>query len=186
VRAEKGGLAGEFVCDLKDAALGGDVQAVAALDLNGGGARAVHLGEQAACVRAQLALTRGARGRNRRHDAAAGVRLPRHPRLELRGALAREDHVRVAVDEARHNRTTAELDALVGRRRIACATHPRDATVLGDEGGVVQQPQRALVAKRRLARREFADAGEERRAHRSPSRIGMRTPRSSATSTARS
>ena len=116
----------------------------------------------------------------------------RHARGELGGALACEDEVRVAVHETGHHGPPAHIDALVSSGRPPRYTHPRDPPVLDHERGVTQDPQRAAVTERRVVGDQFADVGDERRGHDvgssalALSRIGMRTPRSSATSSARS
>ena len=169
----------------------GHIQPVAALRLDRGRAERAHLGDAATGARAQLRVAGSARRGDRCRDAAAGVGLAGHARGELGRAVAREDEVRVAVDEARDDAATRRVDARVGRGRASGCADPRDASVVDDERGVVKHSERRSVAQRRFACHELGDVGDERGGHwpapaPSPSRIGIRTPRSSATSTARS
>ncbi len=59
----------------------------------------------------ELLVGRGPRGGDGRADAAGGVRLTGHPRLELRGAVAGEHEVRVRVDESGDHGGTADIVA---------------------------------------------------------------------------
>ena len=56
----------------------------------------------------------GTRRRDRYPDAASVVGLPRHPGGELRRAVAGEDEVAVAVDEAGQDGAAREVDTTVG------------------------------------------------------------------------
>jgi len=68
--------------------------------------------------------------------------LPGHPRGELGGAIAGEDQVGVAVDEAGHDAAAVDIDPLVGGD--AGALDGDHASVLEDDGGVPQLAQRTV------------------------------------------
>ena len=100
-----------------------DAQPVPALDLARRRAAREHLVEPDAGLGDERVLRRGARGRHRRHDAAAGrgdlrVGRPREPPAQLLAPIAREHRVRVRVDEARHDRLSAGVDLLRVRQRL--------------------------------------------------------------------
>ena len=89
----------------------------------------------------------------------------------------------------------AAVLALVASRevlgRVRGRTDPRDASVLDEHGGVADDAERpALAVGRGIVRHQFGDAREQHpscgRAVAHASSIGTRSPRSRATSTARS
>ena len=121
MRAEEGGLLGDLPGDRQAARLVADGEAVAALHLDGRGALAAHLVDEAAEVRRELLVGGGAGGGDGGADAAGGVRRPGHPRRELLGAVPGEDEVAVRVDEPRDDRPTAEVVRRVGGGRLAPA-----------------------------------------------------------------
>ena len=99
--------------------LGGSLQPVAGLRFGGGGAVRQHAIEPRAGLIDQLVQARRAGGAHRGHDAAARVhdlqvRGARDAPLEFVGAIARKDHVRVRIDEARHDHAPARVDGLRG------------------------------------------------------------------------
>ena len=61
MRAEEGGLGGELARDPQDARLVVDVEPVAALDLDGGGAERAHLGDEPARALARSSSSLAAR-----------------------------------------------------------------------------------------------------------------------------
>ena len=68
----------------------------------------------------------GPRGGDRPKDPAAGVRRPLEPGRSLVGAIAGEDRMGVAVDEARRDQCGAEVDARVVGWRVSGRADPRD------------------------------------------------------------
>ncbi|CAB4560313.1 unannotated protein [freshwater metagenome] len=176
---------------------------VATLDFNRGRSLSEHLADPvgdellepcAAC------LTRRSDGRA---NAAGGVGRSGHPCLEFARAITIENEVRVRIDETGNHRTSATVDDRVdvvasadfGRSRGA---NPRHNAVIHNERSVVDDSQRDSAAVTGNATRraqggfvgdELADVREQRASHDFeyyPSSIGMRRPRVSATSTARS
>ena len=100
--------------------------------------------------------------------------------------------VRVQVDEPRQHGRTRGVQALVGGRRLRGGSDPGDEPVLEDDRGVPQQAEPVLARaelstppQRRIVGDQFADPVDQQgaRAHHSSS-IGIRTPRSRATSRA--
>ena len=144
MRAEEGDVVGELGGEPAEALLGLDVEAVAGLDLLVGDP-----GGQRLCGRVrrqpeQFVVARGP-GRGHRYGDPAGlVRRPGHPRGELVGAVAGEDEVGVAVDEARDHAAAAGVD---GARRPAAPAGPTcgHEPVLDDERGVADEPERPLA-----------------------------------------
>src|SRR5207248_9281464 len=123
--------------------LGLHVEAVAGLDLQVRDAGAARLVAARARERGELLVRRRA-GRVRRDaDPAGGVRRARHPRCELVAAVAREDEVRMAVDEARDDASPSGVDVLValGTR----ALDRGDDAVLDDQRGVAYLAQLGVV-----------------------------------------
>jgi hypothetical protein len=187
VCAQVGGLRGELAGDVENPLFCGDLEAVAALDLDGGGALGDRLGEAGGAGRAQL-LARGRAGRcYRGHDSAAGVGLAGHARGELGRAIAGEHEVRVRVHESGDDGASGSVDALVGGRRDLRGPRPRDQPVLDYQRRVTHHAEKPVVVGLRVAGDQLPDVVYERRGHdASPSCIGTRTSRSLATSTARS
>lgn len=99
--------------DAQGAGLVVDGEAVAGLGLEGGGALAEGLGEVTGEVALQFRVARRARRGHRRTDTARAVGPSRHTGVELLRAVAREDQVRVGVDEARDHRPAARVDPIV-------------------------------------------------------------------------
>ena len=95
--------------------LGGGLQPVAGFCFGGRGAVRQHPIEPRASLIDQLVQTGRASRSHRGHDAAARVhdlhiRRARDAPLEFVGAIARKDHVRVRIDEARHHHAPAGID----------------------------------------------------------------------------
>ena len=114
-----------------------------------------------------------------RDDAAPVVVRAVHACFELIGAFAGEDEVRVRVDEAGDDGRVLRVDQLVGGRRVARSLRPTGHTVIVDHHRGVVESTDGPVAERRIVRRQFTDVRDDASGHH-PSRIGMRTPRSSA------
>ena len=174
VGAEEGDVVGDPRGHLAGLRFVGDVEAVARLDLDVGDPGADPLG--APRPREPLELGRVGPPRRLRGDpdAARLVCLARHPGGELRRAVAGEDEVGVAVDEAWHHAAPAGVDPGVG-------LHPgpldRDhPVVLEDERGVAELAQLAL-AEGRIAGDEQADVVDRERAHRAAPLARERTGR---------
>ena len=105
---------------------------------------------------------------DRGEDAAARgvqllVRRPAGPKLELVGAVAPEERMRVAVDEARDGRAPApssSIDVAVERRlEVAHRAYRRDAAVLAQDVAV----QDDLDGPKRAPSRSGAAPGRARR-----------------------
>ena len=213
MRAEERDLVGDLAGEAHESLLIGDREAVARLDLERRRALGVQLGHEPGEPRAQLVVGRGTSGRDGRADAAGLVAPAGHARGELLGAIAAEHEVRVAVDEPGDHRpaaasTTSTSASQMPRRsspsrwssRSSCRARcslawwladPRDTSALDEHGGVAHDAERsALAVGRRVVRHELADAREQHpsrgRAVAHPSSIGTRSPRSRATSMARS
>ena len=202
VRAEEGDLVelpvgregGE---EARGPGLVGDGEAVAGLGLHRGGAAGGGLREPGPDEVAQALVGRLPGRRGGHADAACGVGLPGHPGLELGGAVAVEDEVGVGVDPSGQHGPTAEVLALVGRRGLRGGAGPGHAAVLDHEGGLAQHlllgdlPGAGGVVEGGVEGPELGDAGEQGRGHGVPPQsrrtgvIGMRTPRSWATWSAR-
>jgi hypothetical protein len=121
--AEEGGAHGDGVGGAEPARgaqlakLGPDVEPVARLDLDGGDAFSHQRGEPAAGRGHKRIVARGAGRLHRRDDAAAGARdlfIARafETHLELVGAIAAEDEVRVAIDQPRRDPAALAIDDL--------------------------------------------------------------------------
>ena len=214
MRSEECDLVGDLVSQPHETLFVGDTQAVARLDLEGRGALRVQFGHERRETRTQRLVGRGPSSCHGRSNSARGISLARHARGELIGPVAAEHEVRVRVDEPRDHRAAAhvhDLDVGVPERAVllglaavlACVapckllgrvrgrTDPGDAAVLDEHGGVADDAERsALAVGRGIVRHQFGDAGEQHPscgpavAHASS--IGTRSPRSRATSTARS
>ena len=125
-----------------------------------------------------------------------GAFTPEQSRRVLEaGAAANVDDLDVGVPERAVLLGLAAVLAFVAPckllGRVRGGTDPRDATVLDEHGGVADDAERsALAVGRGIVRHQFGDAGEQHPsggpavAHASS--IGTRSPRSRATSTARS
>lgn len=139
--AQEGDLVDVAGGDLGRQFLGGDVQPVSGLSLQGGGASGVG-GPDAFDQQFLEALLTGFAGGGHGHgDAARGIVRARHAGLELSGAVAVEDHVGVGVHPTGQHGASAQLHLLVGRRSGGRLPHPGDLPVLGDQRGVVQGAQ---------------------------------------------
>src|SRR5687768_16297847 len=75
----------------------------------------------------------------------------------------------VAVDEAGEHRPAAQVDAVIGVRRVRRGPHPGDGPALDHEGGAGHDAQ-GTVAERRVIGDELADTRDQG-AHR-PSHSG--------------
>ena len=136
--------------------------------------------------RAQLLVGRGARGGDRLADPAGGVRRAGHAGGELVAALAGEDEVGVAVDEARDDAAPGRVDAAVRAGAAARPRHRRDALAFehdrrvadGAELGVVRDEQADVVDRERrvMARAPRAARGRRRSTRAAPSRTIQRPP----------
>jgi hypothetical protein len=93
-----------------------DRESVPGLDLDRGGALPAHLVHVARDLGPEVVVGRCPRRRDRGADAAGCVRLARHARGELLGAVAGEHQVAVAVDEAGDDGPSCGVDGSVGRR----------------------------------------------------------------------
>ena len=106
----------------------GGIEAVAALGLAGGRARRQHFGEPRARVwSTSSCFRRRARGPHGGQDAAAGrrdlrVRRAAEPPPQFVATIAGKHDVRVAVDEAGHQRMAAAIDHTVARRPTSART----------------------------------------------------------------
>ncbi len=142
-------FAAELAGDAEHPELGFEVQAIAGLDLDGGdafGDQAVEPLQRRTEKRRLAGCARGAHGGK---DAATGrgdvfVAGPRHALLELIRAIAGEDQMGVAVDQARRHQPALQLDDL-GRvhvgRQVGQGTGEGDAAARGADGAVGDQPQ---------------------------------------------
>ena len=174
--------------------LTGHREVIAGLDLERGRALSVQLGDEPRQTSAQLGIRRRARRRDRATNASCGIRLTAHARLELVGAVAGEHQVRVTVDEPRDDgppsgihHVDIALGAVAGAR--IAAADPGDAAVLDEKIGVADQTGRVVgvIAQSRGVGGELADIREQDAgAHAPASIIGTVSPRSRATSRARS
>ena len=86
-----GALAAELPGDVDQAQLGGEVEPVAGLGLDGGDAVGQHLVEPAAAVAGEVGRVGGTRHRDRRQDAAAGGED-----LQVAGAALAQDQLLLA------------------------------------------------------------------------------------------
>ena len=153
VRTEEGRVGGELAGDPQRAQLVLDGEAVAALDLHRRRALRPGLGDAGGDEGPQLVVGRGAGRGDGDRDAATVVGPSRHPRGELGGAVAREDEVRVGVDEAGDQRAAAEVTALVGVGRLRRGADPFDerrpgpvrAWTAHDEGRVADDSQETVA-----------------------------------------
>ncbi len=155
VRAEKRCLRGEFARDVEGSGLVLDSEAVAALDLDRRRALVTHLADPSTDELAQPFVGGGPGGSNGDADASTVVALPRHPRGELRRAVAVEDEVAVAVDEAGEDRPALEVDTAVGVWSGGRVADPGDAAVLDDQRGVGAQPEPGVTGA--VTRDQLAD-----------------------------
>ena len=92
----------------------------------------------------------------------ASYGLTGQPRRELLGAVAGEDQVGVAVDEARDHAAAGRVEAPIGGNPRAL--HRGHPVALEDEGRVAHDPQRTL-AQRRVVGDQQADVVDRQRAH---------------------
>ena len=134
VRAEEGHLRRHLGGEPREPRLVVDGEPVAGLDLERRRALGAQLGDEPGEAGAQLVVGRGAGRGHRPPYAARGIRRARHARLELVGAVAAEDEVGVAVDEARDDGPAAGVDDLdvpcsgaIGRGRDPRSAPPTHA-----------------------------------------------------------
>ena len=131
---EEGGFGREGRGDLQVDGLVLGSEAVAGLDLDGGGARCPGLADQAPGAGLQVRRGRGPGGRHGLEDPAGLVGAPGHPQGELLGPVAGEDQVSVGVDESRHHAAAVEVhhgvDVERGRR---CGSGEGDPIPLDDQ-----------------------------------------------------
>ncbi len=181
VRAQERGLVGELPGHRQAARLVVDGEAVAGLDLDGGGALAA---SSPATSRATWAVScssvaaRVAATVVRMPPAAYG--LPGHPGRELLRAVAGEDQVAVAVHEAGQHRPAARVDHLVGGGRLGGRADPGDPAALDDQRRVgPSAPSRSRSALG-VVGDELADVGDQRRGHSAPIASSSSRPISSS------
>ena len=194
VGPEEGDLVGDLPRETRQPGLTGHREVIAGLDLERGRALSVQLGDEPRQTSAQLGIRRRARRRDRATNASCGIRLTAHARLELVGAVAGEHQVRVTVDEPRDDGPPSgihHVDIALGAVAGACVApaDPRDAAVLDEKIGVADQTGRVVgvIAQSRGVGGELADVREQHAgAHAPASIIGTVSPRSRATSRARS
>src|SRR6185503_18858389 len=121
------------------------LQAIAALDLRGGGAAEQHLVEARAQKGHERAAIRGARGRDRAHDPAPGgrdllVARARQPLADLAVVVTREREVGMRVDESGQDHRAVRVEDRRVRRNLVrpqegFGTDVGDPPVLSDDGG---------------------------------------------------
>ena len=127
--------------DLAEPPLAGDVEPVAGLDLEVGDPAPQPLRPPPRGQRAQLARRSAARVASVvTLMPLASYGLPRHPRRELLGAVAGEDQVRVAVDEARDHAAAAGVEA--PSAAAPPSLHGGHPVALEDQRRVADDPQR--------------------------------------------
>ncbi|MDH6189065.1 hypothetical protein M2168_002097 [Streptomyces sp. CZ24] len=175
VRAEIGDLVGVGGGDAQGAGLVLDGEAVAGLGLEGGGALAQRLGEVAGDVGGERLVAGGPGGGDGGADASGAVRAAGHAGGELLGAVAREDEVRVGVDEAGDRGPSAGVDDVVGGGDARALPRPHDPVALDDEGGVPDHSQRRTVALRRVVGHQRGDPHHRRRRVPSAATVPVRT-----------
>ena len=162
VRAEERRLVGELPGDRQAARLVEDREPVAALDLDGRGALAAHLGHQRGDAAGELLVGGGAGGGDGGADAAGGVRRAGHPGGELRRPVAGEDQVGVGVHEPGDHGAAAGVDVGVGVRGLGRRADPGDRGAVEDDRGVGDDAE-AVVAGRAggVVGDQLADVGDE-------------------------
>ena len=157
--SQKRDVVGELGGNLGGFHLRGRVEPVASLRLKGRRATGAAGGDAVADEHAQPLCASRARGLHRHRDAAGLIRRASQACLELRAAVAVEDHVRVRVDPAGQDGSAAEVDRLLAggslRGGIGSLAYPGDDAVGDGEGG---------IGKRASGRdgAQFADFGKER------------------------
>ena len=166
----------EPVGDLDEPQLRLEVEAVAGLRLDRRDAVGQHLVEPAPAVGEQLALRRGARGRDRRQDPAAGredveVRRAALAQDELVLARAGEQQVGVRIDEAgRDRRRRRRRCGRTGRADSPSASRPASTAARGPTATIRPSQQATTGAVR-------ARPGRPRRSRPTSSCVGpRRTP----------
>ena len=152
-----------------------DGQPVAALHLDRCRPGPQRFGGQPCRPDGQLLGRGGPRRGHGRPDPAGGVRGAGQPGLELRGPVASEHQVRVAVHKARQDAAAGRVEPFVAGRRLAARARPHHPAARHDEGRVGDG---GLV----VPRHQPADPVHQQRAHS----IGISMPRSRATWRARS
>ena len=123
------------------------IQAVAALGLDGGDAQVEHLVQEGHGFLKERILTGRAGLTHRVQNAAAGpqdIEIPGAAQFEgdLSLPVAAENHVGMAVDEAGRDQASAGVDDLVGlfgaRGQLAVGRDGADDAALDEEGGIFQ------------------------------------------------
>ena len=162
VGAEQRDVAGQLGGQPAQPLLAVDVERIARFDFERRDARSERLRSARRGERAELLGGGSAGGVDRRHDPARLVRSSRHPGGKLGAALAREDEVGVAVDEAGDHAAPSGVDPLVrgGPRRLD-RRHP---SVLDHEGHAVTRPQGRL-AESRFVGHEQPDVVDDQARH---------------------
>ena len=157
VGAQVGGVRGDLPGQPQQARLAVRRGRVARLDLQRRDPRRAGLGHPAGQRGPQLLVRRRPGRPDRGGDAAGGVGLAGHAGGELRRPVTGEDHVGVAVDEARQDRPAAQRHPLVCRRG-----RPRpdgdDTAGVDDQPGIGKAPADLGVVPAHPGRRRV-DAG---------------------------
>ena len=178
VGAQKRHFIAELVRDIDESRLAVEGERVAGLDLDGRHATGAKFTKTFLGRSAQFVTRRGARRRDGARNAASVVRCAVHASLELLGTLAGENQMRVRIDEAGYYGRVVGVDHLVSGGRLGVRPHPENPFVVKYQRGVVK-PTRDTDTEERIVRRQLTDVLDDPRGHYC-SRIGMRTPRSSA------
>ena len=193
VRPEVGHLVRHRGGDPGAAGLVLDVQAVAGLGFQVGGALRHGLGDPAHRQPGEVEVARAPGGARGDGDPAGAVALPRHPGLELGGPVPGEDQVRVRVHPARQQRPAAGVHGVVGGRArpaagpsqeirspsiTTAASGGRGGPVLGHQlGDIGDQGAHGSILQRRMDQRVAASASAVRDAGlRRPGRVAGRSP----------
>src|SRR5690606_28129466 len=138
------GLAAEAAGDAHHLQLAFGVEAVAGLDLDGGDAGGLEPGEAGQGEGVEVILRGGAGGGDGRDDAAAGagdvlIGGAAEPLFELAGAVAAEDEMGVAVDQAGGDPAAVEAVGFhrLVHRQVGAGAGPDDAAIGDQQGPVV-------------------------------------------------
>ena len=150
----------------------GRVEAVARLDLDCRNAFVDHRGQSRCAASREVRIARRARRAHCRQDAAARggnfrVRRAFEPALELAGAVACIDDVRMAVDETGRRPAPLRVDRVRGTRvarHVAQRADEGDCTVADAEGRIVDRAVAFGLAHRREP--HIGEQRVERRHHR--------------------
>ncbi len=139
--AEERGLVGELPGDRQTSGLIMDGEAVAALDLDGGGSLAHHLPDEAGDLSRELLIGCGPGCGDCAPDSPGRVGLARHPGRELGGPITGEDQVTVTVHEPRQYGASARVVRRVSGRRGGSGADPGDVGTFDDHGRVMDDSQ---------------------------------------------